>query len=739
VLAEPTHTVAEPVHTPAEPARTPSPTVPSSVNGGPEPVAVAATLADETAARVSVRSGPVSVPAAPSGDVESNGHAASEPAIARGPTPSLTLAGLGLAAAGELYLQFAGPTNRVKAIGVAMLLAGAILFALGAAEGLLPARFRRVRLPSLPPPRVFGQGPPRIAAAVGSLAFVTLIVRLLVGSTAGSDLVLWVAALTTFAMPIVGDVTLHRPSRERTIEIGSVVLIALVFIVLCSWDINDWYYSAIGDEYAFLSQANGVLQDGIKRPFVQDGVYSAHPMLGTIWQAAVMAVFGRNHFGWVFSSVLSAALAIPAVYLVGRSLAGRGVGLIAASIFASSHYLFAFSHIGYNNIMAPTPVAWAIACVALCLRRPRGWLLYASGVTAGLGFYTFYSARAAMPILALFILAQYGWRGCFSARGLRDRLLELWPLLLGFVLAAAPIFAASGIAVITRMFNEVPGGYSTNVTGAPLLRILSNSWLNVPAYWVSPQIDHYTSGSLLDPLTAILTILGFGLAIRWWARPICKLLVLWAVVSMAITALLSPYPVVAITRLLFAVPPLTILAALAARQIWRAMPWPARFGLASERTQRIVQAGAAAGLVVAVLGLNLYRFWVTTPRHMHLTQDAVVIGALRSGICGPESNRAIVVMRGHGLFRGAFNSYANPIGSERDLPQLITHDQLKPGEPIMLDSARCIIFGDPNDEPSRRAIDDITRAHPGGNVTRFSDHAGIAGVVIFRPAATTPR
>jgi hypothetical protein len=344
-----------------------------------------------------------------------------------------------------------------------------------------------------------------------------------------------------------------------------------------------------------------------------------------------------------------------------------------------------------------------------------------------------------MPILALFVLAQYGWRGCFTPRGLRNRLLELWPLILGFVLTAAPIFAASGTAVITRMFNEVPGGYSESVTGAPIPRILSNFWLNVPAYWVSPQTDHYTSGSLLDPLTAVLTMLGLGLAIRWWARPICKLLVLWAIVSMAITALLSPYPVVAVTRLLFAVPPLTILAAFAARQLWRAVPLAARSGLAAARSQRIVQAGAAAVLIVAVLGLNLYRFWVTTPRHEHLTQDAVVIGALRSSICGPDSNRTILVMRGHGLFRGAFNSYATPMGSERDLPQLITHDQLRPGEPIMLDSARCIIFGDPNDEISRRAIDDVTRAHPGGNVTRFSDHAGIAGVVIFRPAATTGR
>jgi len=53
-----------------------------------------------------------------------------------------------------------------------------------------------------------------------------------------------------------------------------------------------------------------------------------------------------------------------------------------------------------------------------------------------------------------------------------------------------------------------------------------------------------------------------------------------------------------------------------------------------------------------------------------------------------------------------------------------------------LHSPRCVIFGDPNDEPSRRAQDDLTRAHPSGVVTRFSDYSGRQNIVVFRPAAT---
>ena len=147
--------------------------------------------------------------------------------------------------------------------------------------------------------------------------------------------------------------------------------------------------------------------------------------------------------------------------------------------------------------MAPTPITWSIALFALALRYPRGWLLYASGLAAGLGFYTFYSARTTMPILALFIVAQYGLRGCFTPRGFRDRMLELWPLLLGFVLAAAPIFAASGTAVITRMFNEVPGGYSSDITGPPGQKIL----MSRPSRLAASMRPLYTVVSTTSPAT----------------------------------------------------------------------------------------------------------------------------------------------------------------------------------------------------------------------------------------------
>ncbi|MFN8635934.1 MAG: zinc ribbon domain-containing protein [Chloroflexota bacterium] len=663
-----------------------------------------------------------------------------EPRWAR-PTASqarwLTLLGVALAVLGELYLQWADPSNRVKAAGLLCLVVAGGMFGVGARTSFLASSPLRPRLLLHPLTAVFQPGPPAIAAGVGGLAFVTLLGRLLFGSIAPTDLLLWLMSIAAFAMPIVGEATIHRPSRPTTVEIAGVAGITLAFVVLCSLDLNHWYYSAVGDEYTFFNAAVAVLTDGIKRPFVQDGVYDAQPMLGTVLQAAVMAVAGRSHAGWVFSSVLYAALAIPAVYLIGRSVAGPVVGLVAAALFASSHYLFAFSHIGYNTVLAQAPVAWSLALFLLSLRRSDRWLLYASGLAAGLGLYTFYSARVTILILALFVVAQYGWRAWVTPRLLRERLLQLWPLLLGLVLAAAPIFAASGRLVLARTRAELAGGSPADVTGPFWRQVVSNLWVNVPAFFQSASVTHYVSGSLLDPITAMLVVLGLGLAVRWWSNPACKLLLIWAGVTVLVTGVLSPSPTTAVTRLLVSVPPLCVLAALAAKHFWQLPYWSSeRPGWAtSPQAHRLLAIGSVAALLLVVLALNLQRFWLVTPRALALTQDAVVVGVLRSGVCGSESARTVVVMRNPALVRGALTSY----GSERDLPRLVPHAELRPNQPIQLGDARCVVFGDPNDEPARRALDDFSKTNPGTDVSSFKDLAGISAVTVARPAAGTTR
>ena len=257
-----------------------------------------------------------------------------------------------------------------------------------------------------------------------------------------------------------------------------------VFLTVNLWDLQHWYYSAIGDEYLFYEHAKRIIDEGIVRPFSQEGVYNKHPVLTSVFQATVMRVFGVDYFGWTFSETLNAALTIPAVYVLGRNLGGRTAGVVAAGIFAFSHYIFAFSHTGYANLSSLPVTAWALAFFVIGWRKGNPLLLYIAGVIAGLGYYTHYSGRAIIPIIVLFSMT----------RGSPRQLLGLWPLALGFVLTTAPTFVVEQEGVFTRMFGQVVGGYTEVVTGSFGQRLLGNIELNLQAFSYSPTVHTYVYG-----------------------------------------------------------------------------------------------------------------------------------------------------------------------------------------------------------------------------------------------------
>src|SRR5439155_4026131 len=199
----------------------------------------------------------------------------------------------------------------------------------------------------------------------------------------------------------------------------------------------------------------------------------------------------------------------------------------------------------------------------LATRSGSSLALYGAGVSAGLGFYTFYSARTILPVVGLFVLSERRWW---------RRLPRLWPLALGFAVTVAPIALVSKGELITRMVSQVPGGYSSGISGPVGQRIVNNLSRNLLAFNFNPSIDHYVSGSLLDPATAVLAALGVALAV-WRIRDHSfRLLLIWLLVALGVTGLLSPYPGVAVTRLHYCLPPLALMAALAAVQIWRELP-----------------------------------------------------------------------------------------------------------------------------------------------------------------------
>ncbi len=628
----------------------------------------------------------------------------------------MVLSGAVVAGFGQWLLVSATTGGPPPMEGVLALLLGAGLFAYGVGRGGRPTALDGAA-PLIVHPRTIFAGPAAVlGAGLGLLLGLVLLTRLLGGRTATGDVLLWLGVLAGFGAPFVlkaGRPRLTLP-RQRWADLLLPGLLAGFFVALNARDLDHWYFAAIGDEYPFFQWGREILANGIPRPFSQAGVYDTHPVLNSVYQAMVMALFGQDHVGWKLSSVLSVALAVPAVYLLGLLLANRTVGVLATVLFVSSHYLFAFAHVGSNNAHGLAPAAWALALFVRAEQRRSPLLHYAAGLAAGLGFYTFFAARTIVAVLGLFVLTQ-------RQRG--RHLVGLWPFALGFGLVVAPIVLTSRFELVTRMVAQVPGGYSSDVTGPIGSRLAANLWMNALAFNYSAAIGHYVSGSLLDPVSGVLAVLGVAVALRCADAGPYRLLLLWVAVALLATGLLSPYPQVAITRLFFCVPPLVLLAGLAAWHVWQAVSAPLPSSAA-----RLLAPTLVGVLGLVVLGLNVHRFWYESPAKIHLNQEAVGIGALRSETCGDDLRRAIVVARTNGgVLRAALVSY-DPGGP---LPRFVGHDGLPQGQPLDVGTARCVVFVYPDDEPERRALAELSRAHPSGRVLRFTDPAGKGRVAIF--------
>ena len=632
---------------------------------------------------------------------------------------ALALAGIALAALGQLVLMAAEPSGGPPGLGVLALVLGVALFALGSRQSSTGVQYEKLSADVGPPWRLLG-GRKRLASvAVGLLLWLVLLLRLVTGSESAWDLVLWLLATPPLTIPFVSR--LRVPRRfSRGLRTDLLVLSALVaiFLALNIRDLDDWYYSAIGDEYAFYLSARAILDDGLSRPFSQTGVYGFHPVLNSAYQAATMAVFGRDNLGWRLASVLSVVVTIPGIYVIGRLLGDRRVAAVAALLFTFSHYMFAYAHTGYNIAHALAPTVWALAFFLLGLRRQSALLLTVAGMVAGLGFYAHYSARAAVVVMAVFAVAD---------PQLRVRLFGLWPVAVGFVLAAAPIFAVNRGEVVSRMVEQVPGGYASEVAGPVGERMLANLSKNLLAFNYNPDMFHYVSGALLDPVTAVLAVLGVGLALVRVGRPHYRLLLAWAIVAMAVTGLLSPYPQVAISRLVFVVPPLALLAGFAACYVWERLST-----ILPNRSERWLGAGLVAILALVVLAINVKQFWSDTPVVFHLTQEAVAMGALRSDACGGDLAATIVVAKAtEPLLRPALVAYSR----HGTLPRLIDHGDLGSGEALALGAARCVIFVHPGERAAQAALEELDRRYTGWKPVSFSDRAGKGTVTIFAPGA----
>ena len=584
-------------------------------------------------------------------------------------------------------------------------------------------------------------GPRSILFGLGVASFAFLSLRLLGGSTSGSDLWMWVVALVGIGSAFTPSylrvlVGLRRAGRSvRRVDVLIVVALMAILMFLNTDDLTDWYYSAIGDEYSFFDLSRQFAVEGISDPFSQRGVDDYHPRLGLMMKTAVMKTVGVNHFGWKFSSILMLALTIPAMYIAGTLMAGRIAGAVAASVIALSHYLGAIAHVGYDHIDSLLPTVWAVAFFLLATRSKSPVIMFCAGALAGLCLYTYIPARVVFPTILAFVAFQV-----FS-RSPQNVIRWILPWIVAMSVAVLPMLIVSGDEVVTQMLGRVIGGQTEPSDLGMIDRIMTNIELNLFAFNFNEHISHYVSGSLFDPITASIAVVAVGFTIGGLRDHSSILLLAWLGLAFAATGLISPYWHTAVTRLFPMVPPIALMIGIFASRF----VWPIDINFLSSSGARVISPKAITIIVLVIIGaivlmLNFQRLRTETPSVFHNSPVAVSIRAFQSEPCNRFADDQIVfISRDEHIIRRILDSYEpgsvymNPeqVGELPSITKFLNHEQALEHDLSDFDRYECVIFSHPWEEIPTQILRDLSDFNPSGRTIDVADNSSKTTIKAF--------
>ncbi len=401
----------------------------------------------------------------------------------------------------------------------------------------------------------------------------------------------------------------------------------------------------MGDEGYFWTAARDIATGAFKPPIFAVGVYT-FPILSSYFQGWVLRIFGISLWGWRFSSVLSGIVTILPLYLLAREAFNRKVAIGSSIALIISPYLLAFTRLGYISIQALFITTLAVYWLYFGLNRDSHLYLFLAGCAAGLGFYTFFSARIAFPIGIAFI--GFMWLG--RKIKFRQAAFAMTLLVLGVLLIAGPYLVygishdASGMSykIFESVFFNTFNGemyYSDKelFAIAPPFTINGNTLFYNPKIYLiliasgltrtllafqKPGLitEHFISTSLTGTVGALFYLIGLGITIFKFKQPRSLLLLLWFFgVVFGLSALNTVPP--RHTHMVSIIPALSILTGLGLCAI------------ASATSTIHVKLAAYKNVILAfvIIGLSLgglIDFFIITPEKYHPQPDQVMSWAV---------------------------------------------------------------------------------------------------------------
>lgn len=239
-------------------------------------------------------------------------------------------------------------------------------------------------------------------------------------------------------------------------------------------------------------------------------------------EALSLRLFGGVHEPWVlrFPSAIIGILTVWGLYLLGKEIFSKRIGLLAAFFLATNVWHIIFSRIAFRAILAPFFLVWALYLLHLALRNgreePRRQWLYLvpallGGLLFGLGFHTYIAYRVTPLLLLVF------WWFFKSGR-------NFWKVALVFLIGA--FIAGLPIGVYYLQHPADFFGRTSQISifsgGHPLRDLALNTWKTIGMFFWAGDGNwrHNVAGrpELFWPV-ALLFLWGLVLGIRsLWRR-----------------------------------------------------------------------------------------------------------------------------------------------------------------------------------------------------------------------------
>ena len=469
--------------------------------------------------------------------------------------------------------------------------------------------------------------------------------------------------------------------KDDIIDIAIVISFSLFFFLINVWNLNSWYYTSIGDEYAFWDLAKLIAKGRQFNLFSKDGVYNSIPVASSFYQASIMKLVGINYMGWKISSIVIVCLSFFPFYFLVKNLYTRLTALVAIAILSFSHYLWGYVHTGYSNIEVLFPFSFCLFYGFRAIAKKSALLFFIAGAFAGIGFYTFYSSR--LTIVFLFLLI-------FLNRKYIPLRLSLPPSTIGFLVFFLPMLAVSKTRIITAMLERALMD-SYKQPGAPpfIQQFISKTISSFASFFYNAKEGPYVTGSLLDPVSGFFLLIGLILIIANIKKYPNNFLFLVYIISTIATGGLSHYANVGVSRLNFLLPLVSMFSAVGIVKVTQV------------RMLKALKNFLIPVILALVLFLNLYRFNIETPRRFPASREAVTIKTTLLPVCQAKKNPPIIFERNPGgspLF-AALDSLKFSIS-----PLLISYQDFISQKEHLSKKDACFIFVHWEDEQAQQIV-----------------------------------